>query len=304
MTPSVRSWNTSKEGFLGFAGYKAGMTHLLIRDDRKNALNKGQDISVPATVIECPPMRIASLRLYIPYGYGEKIAQEIFFKPEKELIKKTRSGPPQDPSALDSITPSDFSNITITIYTQPKHTTIGKKKPDLFELHLGGNTEAKLTFAKQHINKDIHISDVFPENSTVDLHAVTKGKGFQGPVKRFGIALKSHKSEKGQRNPGSLGSWCGQGHMMYRVAHAGQMGFHLRTQYNNLLLKTGSDPKDVNPKGGFLHYGNVKNNYILVKGSVPGPKSRCILLTHPIRNTKLEPIGEIEYISTRSKQGR
>jgi len=44
----------------------------------------------------------------------------------------------------------------------------------------------------------------------VDSKTFTKGKGFQGPVKRFGISLRSHKSEKVIRGPGSLGPWKGQ----------------------------------------------------------------------------------------------
>ena len=134
------------------------------------------------------------------------------------------------------------------------------------------------------------------------MHAITKGKGFQGPVKRFGVAIRNHKSEKTVRGPGSLGGWISQAHVMYRVAHAGQMGMHQRTHYNNLLLKIGTNPEEINPKGGFVRFGNVKSSYVLIKGSIPGPAKRIIKLTKSIRGKKSIQIPTIQSISLESKQ--
>ena len=67
----------------------------------------------------------------------------------------------------------------------------------------------ELEEAKKLLEKDIKVNDVFNDNEMVDVHAITKGKGTQGPVKRFGIKLKQHKSEKGTRRVGSLGDWRG-----------------------------------------------------------------------------------------------
>ena len=56
--------------------------------------------------------------------------------------------------------------------------------------------------------------------------------------------------------------------------------------------------------GGFVKYGVVKNDYVLVKGSLPGPSKRLVILRQPIRpNNKAEDIPQINYISTKSKQG-
>ena len=60
----------------------------------------------------------------------------------------------------------------------------------------------------------------------------------------------------------------------------------------------------INPDGGFVKYGLVKNDYVLVKGSLPGPSKRLVILRQPIRpNNKAEDIPQINYISTKSKQG-
>ncbi len=165
------------------------------------------------------------------------------------------------------------------------------------------NIKEKLAFAHEHLSKDIPLEKVFKEGNVVDVHAVTKGKGTQGPVKRFGIALKNQKSEKGRRRPGSLGPWRGQAHVMYRVANAGQMGYHTRTEWNKQILKISSKAEEINPKGDFLRYGKVQNSYVLLKGSVAGPAKRLIRFNFATRNYKIpeEPYA-IDYISTSSKQ--
>ena len=61
----IRSWDKGKEVKpLCFAGYKAGMTHVIMTDNRASTKTKGMDIFTPVTVIECPPMKVYSIRLY------------------------------------------------------------------------------------------------------------------------------------------------------------------------------------------------------------------------------------------------
>ncbi len=298
----VRSWTEAKEiKSLGLAGYKVGMTHVIVTDNRPNSATKGQDIKMPVTVIECPAVKVASIRFYKNTIKGPRVLTEIFAsKIDKELERKIPK-PKEIKTKFEDV--KDYDDIRLLLYTQPKLIGI-KKKPEIFEAGLGGSKDEKLAFAKEKLGKEISIDEVFKEGQLIDLHAITKGKGVQGPVKRFGISIKPHKSEKTRRAPGSLGGWKGQGHIMYRVAHAGKMGFHLRTHYNNWLLKIGKKAEEVNPKGGFLRYGFVKNPYILIKGSVQGPAKRLITLAEPIRPNKKIPnqAPTIQYISQESKQ--
>lgn len=302
--PRVRAWPESAKALpLGFAGYKAGMTTVMIIDNRKHSKTKGEKIALAATVIECPPLRVASVRLYKKSSDGIKVAGEAFGPVDKEL-KRTIPAPKKQAS-LEKIDPKDYDDIRILVYTQPKLTGIGKKKPELFELAVGGTVEERFAFAKEHLGKDLPVTGVLEEGHQLDAHAVTKGKGFQGPVKRFGISLKAHKSEKGRRRPGSLGGWKAQGQTMWRVAYAGQMGFHTRTEHNKWLLHISDNPEQVNPKGGFIRYGLVKNPYIIVKGSIQGPAKRLIRLSPSLRpNPKIpkeKPV--LAYVSIESKQG-
>lgn len=306
----IRSVPQTKEAkLLAFPTYKAGMTHILITGTDKNKRSSGIEESVPVTILECPSIKIASIRLYQKKGTTQIVTEQLNFKVDKEVSRKTKlakdSAKFKTAEDLAKIDASKYSDLTVQVYTTPKTIDL-KKTPELFEIELGGSIQEKIEFVKNHVDKQITIKDVFKEGQLVDSHAVTKGKGFQGPVKRFGIGLKGHKSEKGVRAVGSLGGWSGQAHVMYRIAHAGQMGFHQRTQYNNTILKISDKPEEVNPKGGFINYGLVKSNYLMIKGSVQGPKKRLVLLAEPIRPTKRStPTSEsIKHISKESQQRR
>ncbi|HHI04074.1 MAG TPA: 50S ribosomal protein L3 [Candidatus Woesearchaeota archaeon] len=302
--PRRRTLSKSSEyGLLGFAGYKVGMTHLVVIETNKHSHKKGEEISIPVTMIECPPLKIKSVRLYKKINLAMKVVKEIdLYKKDKELSKKLTLS--KKPSAFDLAKLShEYDDVRVLVYTQPRLTGIGKKKPELFELSLGGSVEDKLRFVKENIGKEITLKEIFNDGDLVDLKAVTRGKGFQGPVKRFGISIRHHKSEKSIRNPGSLGPWCAQGHIMWRVAHAGKMGYHLRTEYNKQILKIITEPKDIVFKGGIINYGNVKNPVILIKGSVAGPKKRLIIFQKAIRIKKQPQLPTIQKISLEEKQG-
>jgi len=301
--PRIRSKPIIKDAIpVGFAGYKVGMTQVMGIDSYKNSLTKGQEIATPVTIIECPPLKIHSLRCYVPKGYGYGVSEEIFFKGNKHVVRRVKFKESAKDS-LDKLKLDDYSYITITLSTQPDLIKL-KKTPEIFELSFGGTKEDALEFVKIHKETGVKVSDVFKEGELVDIHAITKGKGTQGPVKRFGVSIRSHKSEKTIRGPGSLaGSWKGQGHMMWRVAFAGQMGFHQRTQYNSQIFKISDKPEEVNPKGDFIHYGKVKSEYILLKGSVAGARKRIIVFTKAIRAHKnVRNVPTITNIDLESKQ--
>jgi large subunit ribosomal protein L3 len=297
----VRTWQ-GNQSILGFAGYKVCMTHLMTIDNRSTTDTKGTDIVCPTTIIECPPLKVAGIRFYKNTAYGSQPHSQILSENLDKELAKTISMPKKPGKRFEDI--KDYDDISLIVFTQPKLVAFGKKKPDVFEIGLGGKLEDKIKTAKEKLGKEIVVNDVFKEGEQLDVHSLSKGKGFQGPVKRFGIGLKSHKSEKTRRNPGSLGGWSAQGHVMYRVAHAGQMGYHTRTDYNKQLLRISNNIDEVSQKGGFVRYGLIKNPYILIRGSVPGAKKRLITITHSVRPNKLitKEAPSITYISKESKQ--
>ena len=240
-------------------------------------------------------------------AYGLRVATEVRIKGDKELAKiLSVPSDAKDKDAtnrLSSLQPDDYVEIRLLVQTQPKLTGMGKKNPEVFELGLAGKPADQHAFAKEKLGKELTIEDVLTEGQQIDIHSVTKGKGNQGPVKRFGVALRHHKSEKTRRGPGNLGSWKAQGHNMYRVAHAGQTGYHLRTELNKWILKIEKDPKTINPIGGFKRYGEVKNPYILLKGSAGGATKRLLKFTPAARPNRKTP-GEapaVKFVSQRSQ---
>ena len=302
----VRSWPDLKDtGMLGFAGYKVGMTHVILTDNRKNSHTKGEELSWPVTIVECPPLRILGVRFYKKGLWGLTVATEIVTKGDKYTLRKLNVPKKEVQVKFDSLKFSDYKDIRVLVSTQPNRLGIGKKKPEVFEIGLGGSVEEKFNWSKDNLGKEISVKDVLKEGSQIDIRAITTGKGFQGPVKRFGVKIRARKAEKTKRGPGSLGGWKGHAHFMYRIAHAGQMGYHQRVDFNKYLLKIGDNPEDVNVKGGFIRYGNVKNDYILLKGSVLGPKKRMLRLNIAARPNKKfkQAVPDITLISKESQQG-
>lgn len=297
----IRSWAKVKEPKpLGFAGYKVGMTQVQVVDNHPNSPTKGANVVVPVTVIECPPNIVIGMTTYTKGRYGLTKKSHIFAnKLPKELASKI-SIPKKKFKEMDM---QGVEDVMLLVCTQPSKTSIGKKRPELFEVGLGGKVSEKFEKAKELLGKELPLNEVFEEGSQVDIHAITTGRGNQGPTKRMGTSLRNHKSEKGVRGPANLGCW--QGNRQWTVAQAGQTGYMLRTEYNKQIFKFSDEFDAVNPKGGFVRYGLVKNPYILIKGSIFGPEKRLIRMTaatRPARHmTKDAP--RITHISKESKQG-
>ncbi len=282
-----------------FPGYKVGMTHLIAVDNRAASKTKGEKIAVPATIIECPAIKIFAVNFYKKTTHGLALSSTLVSKKIDKSVSRVIPIPKKANKKFEDYKPEDYEDIRLVVYTQPRLTYLGKKKPEIFEIKIGGSVADKFNFAKEHFEKDINLKDVLKEGQVVDCHSISKGKGFQGPVKRFGVSVRHHKSEKTKRGPGSLGPWIGQGHIMWRVAHAGKMGYHQRTEYNKHILKISEKPEEVNPKGGFLNYGLIKNPYVILKGSVAGSRKRLIILSEAIRPNKKIPkeAPTINYIN-------
>lgn len=291
----VRHWAThDTPKLLGYLGYKAGMTHIQFSDDRKTSLTKGMTVAFPVTVIECPSLLPVSLCFYKSTPSGLQRNAEVFSEKLDKSIKKPKKAQ-KEPKI------GEFDEIRIKIITQPKLTSIGKKKPDIIEIPISGKPEEVHAYAKQLLTREIKVSELFKEGQFVDIHAVTKGHGFQGTVKRYGVKIRQHKSEKVKRGVGTLGSWTPK-RVSWTVAQPGKMGFHTRTEYNKHIIKINNTLNDINPKGGFVRYGFVKNEYLLLKGSIPGPKKRPVILTEPIRPTKNAYHITTTYVHKESQQ--
>jgi len=307
--PKIRNWGTSKDvKLMGFAGYKACMSHVLVVDNKPKSPTKGEEVRIPVTILETPPVKVLGLRLHSSSVYGSKVLGEVW-SDDLSLDLARRLTLPKKRKSEESLKKlqeklESASNVSVLVYTQPRSTSLNKKKPEVMEMAIGGsNVNEKFDYAKSILGQEVSLSSVFKDGEMIDIHAVTKGKGVQGPVKRFGVSILHRKSHSdGRRKPGTLGNW-NAANWLWRVPMSGQMGFNTRTEYNKQILKIGNiQEQDVNPKGGIVNYGLVKGDYILIAGSIPGPKKRLIRFTLAKRSDGHAQPVEIAYISRESQQ--
>jgi len=309
----IRFWpktDSQVPRLLGFTGFKAGMTFVFAIEDRKRSPNFGKEVMRAATIIETPPVLVCGIRTYSKTPYGLKNVAEAWMQEppadlERALILPEKFNTDQMLARIsDNLDVTSF--VRLITATQPKGTGLAKKKPDLAEIEVGGGTvQQQIDYAKTLLGKTIAAEEVFKEGQFTDIAAVTVGKGFQGPVKRWHVTKLQHKGRKTKRGIATLGPW-NPHHLMYSIPRAGQMGYHQRIEYNKRILRIGKDGKEVTPKGGYIRYGQVRNSYIIVQGSIPGPEKRCIRIRVPARQPKetSETPPQVTYISLDSPQGR
>ena len=296
----MRTWPqlvTEKSSLLGFAGFKAGGIHILTVDDREKTPNFGKQLLNAAPVIATPPIKIVGIRGYKRDLYGQHAIFDVYAKDlPKELSRKfdaksTDDGISKAESLLESA-----SDVMAIVAISPNSIGLGQKVPFVFEVAVSGkDPRSQYDYVKSLLGREIRNTDVFQIGQNIDVFGITRGKGIEGPITRFGVKRKQHKSRKSVRAVGTLGP-ISPAVVMYTVARQGQRGFHQRTEYNKRVLIISNTDMDaqnsINPPGGFKHFGLVKGDYIVVRGSVPGVPKRLVKMRQPIRGVSkkvLEP---------------
>jgi large subunit ribosomal protein L3 len=314
--PRIRSWpdDDGAPALQGFAGYKAGMTHVVMVNDEANSPREGMEESVPVTVVETPPMRAVALRAYEETSYGLKPATEVWtdeFYPE---LSRTLDLPAEDSleadaeslrEAVESGAVDDLRMITHTVPGELAN--VPKKDPDVMETRVGGGSiHERVDFGLGLLEDggEHDMSDVFRAGEFMDASGITKGKGTQGPVKRWGVQKRKgkHARQGWRRRIGNLGPW-NPSRVRSTVPQQGQTGYHQRTELNKRLIDMG-EGDEASVDGGFVNYGEVDGPYALVKGSLPGPDQRLLRFRPAVRpndQPRLDP--EVRYVSTASNQG-
>ena len=284
------------------------MTHAFMVDYRKRSTTAGQEVSVPVTVIEVPPLRVAGARIYARQPYGQRIVGEVWgAAPVEELDRRIPTHPASGADQVAAFGKTAGDEVRVLVYTQPHLITgTGSKTPSVFEVRVSGEKfEERRAFALASLGKEIPAEELAKEGEFVDVLGVTKGFGFQGHIQRWGVKLQPRKNSKHRRMIGTLGPH-NPSFVTYRIPQAGQQGYHRRTQFNMRVLRIVKDPRSdpITPSGGFPHYGEVRTACILLHGSVPGPAKRLLRFRTPIRSrvSAVEKV-DIRYLSTRSKQG-
>ncbi len=280
---------TSKE-ISGFAGYKVGMTQLTYIDNDKNSPTFKTEVMTNATILECPPLVVCALRFYKNKNtVGESWAQGLNKNVLRRLKYKEGNATPDD-LKLNS------DDLRLLVSTQPWLADI-KKTPELFEMGLGGKLDDKYQMAKDLLGKDLELSSVIKDGTFLDVSAVTKGQGFTGSVKRFGVKIYPVHASKSRRKAGNLGAES-MAKVQFTVPQHGRLGFNSRVEYNKFVLKIVKEPAELNISSGYKRYGNLTKTALLLKGSVPGSTGRLIIMRkalRPIKSAEPVKINLIKY---------
>jgi large subunit ribosomal protein L3 len=304
--PRIRTWPkiiSEKPVFLGFVGFKVGLIHVITVDDREKTPNYGKPVFNTATVISTPPIYVIGVRVYGKNTNGLFPLKDFYLKSPKEM-KDEKAPKTIDESFKVFEDISDrIHEISAIVQITPKSSGLSQKKTYIFEIGVVSvNSKSCIEYLKTIIGKEVKIDEVIKPGSYIDIVGITKGKGFEGPITRFGVKRKQHKSRKSVRALATLGPWK-PASVMYTVPRAGQRGYHQRIEYNKKVIAlSNTKDSDINPKSGFPHFGIFKDDYIILKGSIPGPSKRIVKIRLPIRppRGKIQPpkILEISTVPT------
>lgn len=235
------------------------------------------------------------------------------------------------------------SVIRVIVHSQMSLLPLRQRKAHVMEIQVNGGTIAKkIEWARGLLEKQVPVSNVFEQDQVVDVIGVTKGKGFKGVTSRWDVKKLPRKTHKGLRKVACIGAWH-PARVARSVARAGQKGYFHRTEINKKIYRMGLGikgqmealkveqtkeenkdkaallkpkgnasteydltSKNITPMGGFPHYGFVRNDFVMIKGSCMGTRKRPITLRHSMMvQTSKKSMEKItlKFIDTSSKFG-
>jgi large subunit ribosomal protein L3e len=323
-----------------FMGYKAGMTHIVRNVTKPGSKLDKKDVVEAVTILECPPMVAVGMVGYVDTPRGKRALSTVWaghlsdevkrrfyktwYKAKRKAFtkyaKKYEKEADQIEKEMDRIR-KYCSSVRVLCHTQISLTKLSQKKAHLKEIQVnGGSVSDKVDFCKGLFEKKIRVGSVFEQNEMIDIIGVTKGRGTDGVITRWGVTRLPRKTHRGLRKVACIGAWH-PARVQFQVPRAGQNGYHHRTEINKKIYRIGKclaednmngstsndlTEKAITPMGGFPHYGEINEDFVMLKGAVMGTKKRVItlrktLLPQTSRNA-LEEIT-LKFIDTSSKMG-
>ena len=345
----VRHWpkddKTKPVHLTAFMGYKAGMTHCVKYQQRregKKVIKK--DVVHATSVVECPPMKVIGMVGYIETPRGLRTLSTVWaqqidtgvkrrfyknyyaakknaFKHYVDRFKAADSDPKSIKRDLERMK-KYCSTIRVICSTQIDKIHIRQMKAHVMEIQLnGGSVADKVDFGYKKFEQEVKVSEIFSDSEVIDTVGVTRGKGTQGVIKRFRVRRLQRCSHRGVRKIACIGAWHPSA-VKWTVGRRGQLGYHSRTELNKKIYRVGAGAvsgatnnamceadaveKNITPLGGFPHYGEVNEDFLLIKGGVMGTRKRPIVIRKSIFATTKAWMTEqvdVKFIDTSSKHG-
>lgn len=327
-----------------FMGYKAGMTHVVRFVERPGSNDHKKETVEAVTILETPPMVVVGIVGYTrtPTGLralttvwaqhlGEEMRRRFYknwYASKKKAFTKYAKKYDGDKKAGDDVEKevarikAHCCVVRVIAHTQIRKLNLRQKKAHVLEIQINGgaDTAAQVDFGRSLFEQEVPVGNVFAEGERVDVIGVTKGHGTEGVVTRWGVSRLARKTHRGLRKVACIGAWH-PARVQFSVARAGQNGYHHRTEKNKRIYRMGKKvaegekdttcttevdltEKGITPVGGFPHYGIITNDWVMLKGCVPGPKKRPITMRKTIvKDTKRQEPLNIKFIDTASKFG-
>ena len=322
-----------------FMGFKAGMTHCVREIDRPGSKIHKKEAVEACTILETPPMVVVGIVGYVetPNGlrtlttvWANHLSDDIkrrfyknWYRSKRKAFTKYAKKAAEKPQEIDAQIEriKQYCQVVrVLAHTQNRKLKLRQKVANLLEIQVNGGDSVgtKVDFARDLFEKEITVDKVFSEGEVIDICAATKGHGVAGVVSRWGVTRLPRKTHRGLRKVACIGAWH-PARVKFTVARAGQMGYHHRTEINKRILRlckkgdtkgasteTDLTEKGITPVGGFPHYGEVNEDWLMIKGCVAGTKKRAITLRKsvvpPSRRSHMEPLN-LRFIDTSSKYG-
>jgi len=297
------------------------------------------------TILETPPMVVVGMVGYVETPRGLRTLTTVWASHLSDALRRrfyknwyrckrkaflrymatiNKNGPADVEAQINRMS-KYCTVIRVLAHTQVAKLKLRQKKAHLMEIQVNGGTmKDKVKHGYELFERHVPVDVVFSQDDFVDVIGVGKGKGFQGVISRWGTAMLQRKTHRGYRKVACIGAWH-PARVRYSVARAGQDGYHHRTELNKKVYRIGKPTKDekgkvewnaatafdlteknITPLGGFPHYGHVNDWFIMLKGSIIGPKKRVITLRKSLvpqtSRAALEEIS-LKFIDTSSKFG-
>merc|ERR1712187_641928 len=327
-----------------FMSYKAGMTHIVRDQNRPGSKLHKKEVAEAVSILEAPPMVVVGLVGYVEtprglraltcvwaghlsdeckrrfYKNWYKAKHKAFTKYQKKWSDAQKGS--EAPMAAEIKRAKKYCQVIHAIcHTQIGKVKIGQKKAHIKEIQVnGGTVEQKVDYVTGLFEQEVKVGDVFTQNEMIDIIGATKGKGIDGVVTRWGVTRLPRKTHRGLRKVACIGSWH-PARVQFQVPRSGQNGYHHRTEINKKIYRIGKAVKDdpnnatteadlteksITPMGGFSHYGEVTQDWVMVKGTVMGTRKRVITLRKsllPQVSRKANEKIDLKFIDTSSKFG-
>jgi len=255
-------------------------------------------------------------RFYKNFHKGKKKA---FTKYSKRWEDASKSGKPMEAEVERA---KKYCQVIRAIcHTQIGKVKIGQKKANIKEVQInGGTTEQKVDFAMGLFEQEVKVADVFGQDEMCDIIGSSRGRGYNGVITRWGCSRLPRKTHRGLRKVACIGTWH-PARVQFQVPRAGQDGYHHRTEINKKIYRIGKNVKEdpngatteadltekgITPLGGFAHFGEVNEDWVMLKGTVMGSKKRIITLRKsllPQVSRKATEKIALKFIDTASKFG-